>query len=224
MATYENNGETLKLPDIEQKYVVDFYNSKAEHFSETRFKSWPAITEFVGGLPSNSTILDAGCGNGKNMTIRDDINWTGCDISEGLLNICRERGFENVFWADLRDISRDDNTFDNVISVAVVHHISTFEGRVKACQELIRVCKPGGKIFIQVWQDLGVNNDKFQPINDDGDYYVTWKSKDGTEVTPRFYHMFKEDEIERLIDSLKDIKVIKTLVEVKNHVIILEKV
>ncbi len=37
------------------------------------------------------------------------------------------------------------------MSVAVLHHLSTIERRQKAISELIRVTKPGGKIFIEVW-------------------------------------------------------------------------
>jgi len=216
-----------QLSEFEQQNVVDVYREIAPHFSLTRFKSWPAITEFIQQLASGSSLLDAGCGNGKNMAIRDDIEWAGCDICEELLDICRSKGFKNVFQADLRNIPAENDSYDNTITVAVVHHIATFEGRVKACQELVRVTKPGGKIFIQVWQDLGVRNKKFQPIDpdkDNGDYFVTWTMRDNPDrVLKRYYHMFKEPEIDQLVGSLDGVTLVEKKVEAKNWVVILEK-
>ncbi len=206
---------------LEKVYVKEFYDKHAEHFSQTRYKSWPSVKEFIDGLPENSLVLDAGCGNGKNM-FRDDITLVGCDISEGLLKICLDKGL-NVFQADLRDLPCQDDSYDYVISIAVIHHLGSFDDRVKACQELVRVCKPGNQIFIQVWQDCGIRNKKFQPINDDGDYFVTWTDKETQEVSKRFYHMFREEEIDELVNSLEGVTLEKKFVEAKNFVVILTK-
>lgn len=43
------------------------------------------------------------------------------------------------------------NLFDAVISIGVIHHMSTEKRRTKAIQELARILKPGGKIMIYVW-------------------------------------------------------------------------
>ena len=45
----------------------------------------------------------------------------------------------------------ETNYFDNTMSVAVIHHISSEERRIQSIKELVRVTKPGGKIFIEVW-------------------------------------------------------------------------
>ena len=45
----------------------------------------------------------------------------------------------------------NDNEFDYVLSVAVIHHFSSSERRIEAIKELIRITKKGGDIFIQVW-------------------------------------------------------------------------
>jgi SAM-dependent methyltransferase len=38
------------------------------------------------------------------------------------------------------------NIFDYVISIGVLHHLSTQKRRAKAIQELVRILKPGGRI------------------------------------------------------------------------------
>ena len=40
---------------------------------------------------------------------------------------------------------------DAVISIAVIHHISTPERRLEALRELYRVARPGGVILVYVW-------------------------------------------------------------------------
>ena len=40
--------------DIEQKHVYDVYEKIAPHFSNTRYKPWPQVQEFLESLPEGS--------------------------------------------------------------------------------------------------------------------------------------------------------------------------
>ena len=44
-----------------------------------------------------------------------------------------------------------DESFDAVLSIAVVHHFATTERRVNALKELARVLRIGGRLVISVW-------------------------------------------------------------------------
>lgn len=44
-----------------------------------------------------------------------------------------------------------DESFDAVLSLAVVHHFATTERRVKAIRELSRILRIGGRVIISVW-------------------------------------------------------------------------
>lgn len=44
-----------------------------------------------------------------------------------------------------------DESFDAVLSIAVVHHFATTERRVHALKELARVLRIGGRLVISVW-------------------------------------------------------------------------
>lgn len=44
-----------------------------------------------------------------------------------------------------------NDSFDHAISIAVVHHFSTSELRIKALEELKRIVKVKGKILVYVW-------------------------------------------------------------------------
>ena len=74
----------------------------------------------------------------------------GCDHSSGLAGICRNRGFE-VFQCDCLALPFRNNSIDAVISIAVIHHLSTVDRRKQAIAEMIRVLRHGGKCLIYVW-------------------------------------------------------------------------
>ena len=44
-----------------------------------------------------------------------------------------------------------DESFDAVLSIAVVHHFATTERRVNALRELARILRIGGRVVITVW-------------------------------------------------------------------------
>ena len=52
---------------IEEVYVKHVYNTIAKEFSDTRYRPWTCVEEFLDGVEENSYIGDIGCGNGKNM-------------------------------------------------------------------------------------------------------------------------------------------------------------
>lgn len=70
----------LNANDFEQRHVHQVYDEIADHFSQTRYKTWPVVQRFIEELPKGSIGLDVGCGNGKNMMVRPyDIFYTGLD-------------------------------------------------------------------------------------------------------------------------------------------------
>jgi tRNA (uracil-5-)-methyltransferase TRM9 len=48
----------------EQRHVHEVYESIAAHFSQTRYKPWPIVAEFLDQQPAGSLGLDVGSGNG----------------------------------------------------------------------------------------------------------------------------------------------------------------
>jgi SAM-dependent methyltransferase len=56
-----------------------------------------------------------------------------------------------VLLCDNLSLPFRDESFDAVLSVAVVHHFATTERRVGALRELARVLRIGGRLIITVW-------------------------------------------------------------------------
>ena len=96
-------------------------------------------------------VLDAGCGNWKNISYyQTKCNIIGIDLSKNLVNICKERGY-NVDVGNITNTEFKDNTFDYIISIAVIHHIEHETERIKTIRELVRILKPNGKLLVTLW-------------------------------------------------------------------------
>jgi SAM-dependent methyltransferase len=211
LSTFENRTEDL--------YVKNVYNKIAEEFSDTRYRPWSCVEDFLGKVEPQKKIGDIGCGNGKNMLYRKDCDNYGCDFSENLVKICNNRGL-NVKYGDVLNIPFSENSFDYTICIAVIHHLSTTEKRKKSIDELIRVTKKGGKILVLVWalEQPEESRRKFSKQEN----LVDWKDKKGNLLGERYYYVFKKDELESLIDQ--NVKIEKSFYELGNWGIILEKV
>ncbi|XP_044775397.1 alkylated DNA repair protein alkB homolog 8 [Neomonachus schauinslandi] len=143
----ESAREALQL---EREYVHRVYEEIAEHFSSTRHTPWPRVVDFLKALPSGSLVADVGCGNGKYLGINKELYMVGCDRSQALVGICRERRLEALV-GDALAVPLRGGSWDACISVAVTHHLATAERRVAALQELVRLLRPGGMALIYVW-------------------------------------------------------------------------
>lgn len=203
---------------IETIFVKDVYNKIAQSFSNTRAYLWRGVKSFILELETDSLVLDSGCGNGKNM-FREDCEFIGVDMSQSMVDIVKSKG-KNAIVGDTRDLPFRDNYFDACISIAVIHHIKDRSDRIKAINEMIRVTKSGGKIFIQVWEDMINKTDKFEKIGN-SDYLVKWDNRDGI-IHKRYYHLFQNGELDSLIDKTK-VNIIDNFYECQNWCIILQK-
>ena len=202
---------------MEEKYVKDIYNEIAIRFDQSRGYYWKGIKNFLLRIDSG-IILDMGCGNGKNMLLRKDCKAIGFDFCENNVKICKEKKLE-VMIADIRRVPYRDNAFDTVISVAVLHHVK--DNRKDAVKEMLRVLKPGGLLFLQVWGDIVEKTKKFIHI-EGNDYFVTWYvNKEKT--LKRYYHLFSIDELRNLFEDL-NVEIINLQEEMNNYYIIIKKI
>ena len=167
-----NNIFTLLL----KLQMASFYDSHATAFSKSRFRIWPCVKKFLDILPPNSKVLDIGCGNGKNMTYRTDIQMYGLEKSQALCNICAAKGLK-VVQGDALKLPFEDNSFDAIIMIAVIHHIHP-EQHKQVLQEIKRVLKPSGKCLITNWSVEQPEDARRQFQT--GLNWVIWKGKEGT--------------------------------------------
>lgn len=188
---------------MEDIYVKNVYSKIASHFSDTRngYK-WNWVTDFIDKLPSNSIILDIGCGNGRNMENSKNKYFIGIDNCAEFVSICRSKNL-NIINADMCDLPFIDNSFDAIISIASFHHLDNKERRVKALKEMRRVLKKDGLILMSVWSINQPTKSK-RVFKNYGDTIVPW-NKFG-KIYERYYYIFKLDELKELF-SLTNFKI-----------------
>lgn len=81
---------------MKRKYNLLFDESRDEWYKKDWDAYYPTIISLV---PSNSSVLDCGCGRGGMLTyLRDRKNCDvkGLDLSDGAISICREKGIEAI--------------------------------------------------------------------------------------------------------------------------------
>jgi tRNA (uracil-5-)-methyltransferase TRM9 len=180
---------------IENIYVKKVYEEIAYHFDNTRTYKWPWVIQFLDLLKDGANVYDIGCGNGRNMLRCDNLNFIGVDNCENFVKICRQKELE-VILSDITNIGLKDNSADAIICIAVLHHLSSSENRLKALLELKRLIKPGGKILLSVWS-ISQPGKTRRAFYNYGNNIVTW-NKHG-KLYERYYYIFKINEMKSLI-------------------------
>jgi tRNA (uracil-5-)-methyltransferase TRM9 len=154
--------------------------------------------EELAGQWRGGRLLNAGCGHGPDFVpFKEGFELYGVDISGEMLEMARKYAEKyefnvNLALADARQMPYHDGFFDYAIAVATFHHIESEEARLKALTELKRVLRPGGEVFITVWN-------KWQPRFwfRKKDVWIPWKTKGKTLY--RYYHLFSYGELEKTV-------------------------
>ncbi|KAJ4935703.1 hypothetical protein JOQ06_017232 [Pogonophryne albipinna] len=135
---------------LERDHVHSVYDKIAPYFNDSRYKAWPKVQQFLLDLQPGSIVADIGCGNGKYLHINKEVFKMGCDVCRPLVDFAWSQGHE-VQMCDGLHLPYRDGCFDAVLSIAVIHHLSTKERRIRAIKEMARTLRVGGRIMIYVW-------------------------------------------------------------------------
>jgi len=115
------------------------------------FKSWK--------IPPASRMLDVACGTGHIAipAARSGIKVVGIDLAPNLLEQARahaaKEGLAIQFdEGDAEQLPYQDASFDTVVSMLGAMYALRPE---RAAQELVRVCRPGGRIIMVNWTPTG---------------------------------------------------------------------
>lgn len=152
---------------------------------------WTAINKLLGNidlywldfilkghLADDDRILDAGCGEGRNISYCMKLGYDvfGVDINPDALRFVKmlasqyklpdaEGRFQQM---DLTDLRFPDNSFDIVLSSAVLHFARDKAHFLRMLGECVRVLKPGGKLFIRTMTSKGFEDAPNQNLTEEG--------------------------------------------------------
>ncbi|XP_031765016.2 protein piccolo [Galleria mellonella] len=135
---------------LERAYVHDVYEQAGEDGDESPRAPAPGVQAFLSDLDPGSLVCDVGCGNGKYLSVNPSVFSVGGDRCTRLAAHARHHDNEVVVCDNLCLPFRDES-FDAVLSIAVVHHFATVERRAMALRELARVTRIGGRLLLTVW-------------------------------------------------------------------------
>jgi|ERR1051326_348756 SAM-dependent methyltransferase len=162
----KNNTEILSFitgtkNNIDAKTVEAFGEewSKFSSFSEeeitrTGIQYFDIIDDKI--LNKNSIVLDAGCGSGRwTKYIAGKVNFVeATDPSKAVYaaaELNKKESNVRITQAEISNIPFDDNSFDLIICLGVLHHIPDTK---KALQDVVKKLKPGGKILLYLYYNL----------------------------------------------------------------------
>lgn len=98
-------------------------------------------------IPKQGSVLDFGCGDGSHSgdyIAKTGRVYTGVDISDSGLALCKKRGLNAVRFTDDYKVPVEDDAFDAVVCFEVLEHI--FDPSISV-SEIQRVIKNGGSLI-----------------------------------------------------------------------------
>lgn len=138
--------------------IVDQHNRQAESYSRltgslAQTDRAAAMRAQIGAEPDDD-VLDVACGPGRvSLDLAPYVrSVTGLDLTPGMLDQARaglaESGCANVRFVrgNAAAMPFADSAFSLVVSSAAFHH---FEAPPAVLAEMIRVCRPGGRVVIR---------------------------------------------------------------------------
>lgn len=112
-------------------------------------------------LRANQRVLDVATGHGNTAlsAARRGCDVTGIDFSAALLDHARRRAEAEQLQVDFREGDMEEIPFPNSSFDAVLSTFGTMfaADQQEAANQLLRVCRPGGKISVVNWTPTGAN-------------------------------------------------------------------
>jgi len=110
-----------------------------------------------------ANILDAGCGHGRNLKWFYNAGFQvfGIDINLETIEYCKEiysAQKDNFRQCSVEETPFDAHSFDHIICNAVLHFAEDKNHFFAMFNELLRILKPQGSLFIRIASNFGIED------------------------------------------------------------------
>lgn len=131
----------------------NIWNKIAPSWNAFRNKSIDFVSDFLKN--KSGKVLDLGCGSGRNC-IGKNKEYYCVDFSQKMLDFAKENLKSKqikgqFFQSKTSKLLFEDNFFDSIICISVLHCIQSKVERQKTIKEIYRTLKPGKTALISVW-------------------------------------------------------------------------
>jgi ubiquinone/menaquinone biosynthesis C-methylase UbiE len=177
------------MSDVHVRQTIQVYDKAAANFAKQAPLYVPNIErdKFIKLISPKSTILDLGCGTGRDVRFFTDLGChvTGLDLSEKMLEIARELTPQAIYkMQDIRKLLFAENSFDAIWAYASLVHLKKAE-LPGVLTSLFKILKPNGIVFLH--EKLGTGEGyKIEPSVPD---------------QARYYSYYEKDEFENLVKT-----------------------
>jgi ubiquinone/menaquinone biosynthesis C-methylase UbiE len=156
----------LTPPSADREYWEERarrYGARAAGYSDAAMDAYEdrlrraAIERFV-GRGQGRRLLDAGCGSGRWSIRLAEAEWTvtGADISDTLLALAPRAPNVTYVQGAIQDLDLPSATFDAVVSVTTLQHITDDRSFEASIDNLTRLLRPAGVVAVLEYAPLRV--------------------------------------------------------------------
>ncbi len=219
---------------------LDFYAKVGSKIWNTNmnyyWEGWENLARLV-QPPKNKVlrVLDLGCGNGRfahflaETFVNLQIKYVGVDFSKPMIDLFEDSLFQNLqtkfLTLDLiknnwsQELSFNKQKFDLIGMFGLLHHIPSYQLRLRIIQNLIELMADNGVLAMTFWRFLDLPRLKKRIVKPEtttgrldfqrlglepkdlelGDYILDWVK---IYHSFRFSHYFYDQEIKKLVQDL----------------------
>jgi len=187
---------------------MEAYNIIANDFSKTRAYVWNCIKLFINNCEKDKTIIEIGCGNGRNLDYAlqkgfNKQNIYAMDACEEFIEIVKKKYNSTIgLIQNINDIYLHKK-YDYLLCVAVIHHLKTDEERFNAIVDCYNLINSGGSGIFTTWSyetNFTLSNGdklitKKPKTFEKGDNIVGWNINGRKKTSPiaeRYYYIYTE--------------------------------
>ncbi len=153
---------TQSSPQIfEREYYQRLYEIEEKHWwAQGMRDAMVALLHQPIAGKQNLRVLDAGCGTGYLLNFLQehyplDGEPVGIDVSPHALQFCELRGSTELKLASVTEVPFEDASFDLIICIDTIQHLSPADAPRKAIAEFARLLKPDGLLYLRTNSALG---------------------------------------------------------------------
>jgi SAM-dependent methyltransferase len=154
--------------------MQDFYNEHFKDYFDKTYHIDPSsfLTPVVQRLSPGDTILDVGCGSGRDLLWLKNRGFSaiGFEGSPGLADLARTHSGCSVIEGDFEQYDFSGLSVDAIILSGALVHVS--HGNLpRVLENIFRALKPGGLAFVSLKEGTGMKTDSA------GRVFYLWEEK-----------------------------------------------